>query len=41
MTKIERLQNIGIRRLGTPKRGFRYQTVSGRLTKAENSSGVD
>jgi DNA topoisomerase-1 len=35
MTKIERLQNIGIRRLGTPKRGFRYQTVSGRLTKAD------
>jgi DNA topoisomerase-1 len=35
MTKIERLQNIGIRRLGTPKRGFRYQPVSGRLTKAD------
>jgi DNA topoisomerase I len=35
MTKIERLQNIGIRRLGTPKRGFRYQPQSGRLTKAD------
>src|SRR5215211_7880729 len=35
MTKIERLQNIGIRRLGTPKRGFRYQPVSGRLTKTD------
>lgn len=35
MTKIERLQNIGIRRLGTPKRGFRYKPVSGRLTKAD------
>lgn len=35
MTKIERLQNIGLRRLGTPKRGFRYQTVNGRLTKAD------
>jgi DNA topoisomerase-1 len=35
MTKLERLQNIGIRRLGTPKRGFRYQPVSGRLTKAD------
>jgi DNA topoisomerase I len=35
MTKIERLQNIGIRRLGTPKRGFRYKPVSGRLKKAD------
>ena len=35
MTKIERLQNIGIRRLGTPKRGFRYQPTNGRLTKPD------
>ena len=35
MTKLERLQNIGIRRLGTPKRGFRYKPVSGRLTNAD------
>jgi DNA topoisomerase-1 len=35
MTKLERLQNIGIRRLGTPKRGFRYKPASGRLTKAD------
>jgi DNA topoisomerase-1 len=35
MTKIERLQNIGIRRLGSPKRGFRYKPVSGRLAKAD------
>ena len=35
MTKLERLQNIGIRRLGTPKRGFRYKPTSGRLTKAD------
>src|SRR5215510_6176692 len=35
MTKIERLQNVGIRRLGTPKRGFRYKPVSGKLTKAD------
>jgi len=35
MTKIERLQNVGIRRLGTPKRGFRYQPQSGRLTKTD------
>jgi DNA topoisomerase I len=35
MTKIERLQNIGIRRLGTPKRGFRYKPQNGRLTKVD------
>ena len=35
MTKLERLQNIGIRRLGTPKRGFRYQPASGRLTNED------
>jgi DNA topoisomerase-1 len=35
MTKLERLQNIGIRRLGTPKRGFRYQPTSGRLTNED------
>jgi DNA topoisomerase-1 len=35
MTNLERLQNNGIKRLGTPKRGFRYQSGNGRLTKAE------
>ena len=35
MTKLERLQTIGIRRLGSPKRGFRYQSQNGRLTKAD------
>src|ERR1700741_1608082 len=35
MTTIQRLQNIGIRRLGNPKRGFRYKPVSGRLPKAD------
>ena len=29
MTTIERLQTTGIRRLGTPKRGFRYKHVDG------------
>lgn len=29
MTRLERLQNFGIRRLGTSKRGFRYQTADG------------
>ena len=35
MTNIERLQNIGIRRLGTPKRGFRYKPQNGRLGKTD------
>lgn len=35
MTNIERLQNIGIRRLGTPKRGFRYKSQNGCLTKTD------
>ena len=35
MTNIERLQHIGIRRLGTPKRGFRYKPQNGRLTKTD------
>src|SRR5687767_14511612 len=35
MTNLERLQNISIRRLGTPKRGFRYESQNGRLTTAE------
>ena len=35
MTNLERLQQTGIRRLGTPKRGFRYRPASGRVTKAD------
>ncbi|MCA1576822.1 MAG: DNA topoisomerase IB [Acidobacteria bacterium] len=35
MTNLERLQLIGIKRLGSPKRGFRYRPQSGRLTKAD------
>lgn len=35
MTNLERLQNHGIRRLGTPKRGFRYQSLNGRLTNSD------
>ena len=35
MTKLERLQSIGIRRAGSPKRGFRYLSQNGRLTKAD------
>lgn len=35
MTSLERLQNNGIKRLGSPKRGFRYQPPNGRLTRAD------
>ena len=35
MTNLERLQNIGIRRRGTPQRGFRYESQNGRLTNAD------
>jgi len=35
MTNLERLQQIGIKRLGSPKRGFRYRPASGRLAKAD------
>jgi DNA topoisomerase-1 len=36
MTRIERLQKTGIRRLGPPKRGFRYVTASGRPPGADD-----
>src|SRR6266852_4924085 len=29
MTQLERLQKTGIRRVGTPKTGFRYKSASG------------
>lgn len=37
MTNLERLQSTGIRRLGTPKRGFRYAHLNGGgvVTKSE------
>lgn len=35
MTNLERLQLTGIRRLGSPKRGFRYRSQNGRLAKAD------
>ncbi len=36
MTQLERLQKNGIRRLGTPKRGFRYLTAAGgKVTRAD------
>ena len=35
MTNLERLQQTGIHRTGTPKRGFRYRPTSGRLAQAD------
>ncbi len=36
MTKLERLEKTGIRRIGTPKLGFRYQSSNGHVvTKAD------
>lgn len=35
MNNLERLQQKGIKRLGTPMRGFRYRPANGRLTKAD------
>ncbi len=35
MTNLERLEHIGIKRLGTPKSGFRYRPANGRFTKAD------
>ena len=35
MTNLERLQTIGIKRLGTPKRGFRYASQNGKLTQTD------
>ena len=38
MTKLERLQSIGIKRLGSPKRGFRYRTADGKkVSKADQA----
>ena len=35
MTNLERLQTTGIKRLGTPKSGFRYASQNGKLTQAD------
>ena len=38
MTHLERLQKTGIRRLGSPKRGFRYVTAGGaKVTRADRA----
>lgn len=40
MTRIERLRATGIRRLGTPKRGFRYVTAAGGRPSEEDLSRI-
>lgn len=41
MTTLERLQRSGIRRLGTPKRGFRYVGADGKRVSAEDRKRID
>jgi DNA topoisomerase-1 len=41
MTQLERLHRTGIRRLGTPRRGFRYVTAAGRPVGAEVRSRIE
>jgi len=41
MTKLEQLQNCGIRRLGTPARGFKYKNADGTRVSIENLRRID
>jgi DNA topoisomerase-1 len=41
VTRIEKLQTTGIRRLGTPKRGFRYVTAAGSPPSAADLERID
>ncbi len=41
MTKLERLQANGIKRLGTPKSGFRYRTADGRKITAADLERIE
>ena len=41
MTRIQRLQENGIRRLGTPKRGFRYVDASGKPIRRAARDRID
>ena len=41
MTGIERLQSIGIKRLGSPKRGFKYQKADGGKVSADDLNRID
>ena len=41
MTRLERLQRGGIRRLGTPKQGFTYETADGGHVKAADLERIE
>ena len=41
MTHLERLQQLGIRRLGSPRRGFRYAYPDGRKPRASELSRIE
>ena len=41
MTKLERLQTIGIKRLGSPDRGFRYRTADGKKVSKTDLERID
>lgn len=41
MTNLERLQQSGIRRLGSPKRGFRYKTADGHQPAKADLERID
>lgn len=41
MTKLERLQTIGIKRLGSPARGFRYRTADGKKVSKTDLKRID
>ena len=41
MTKLERLQTFGIKRLGSPARGFRYRTADGKKVSKTDLKRID
>ena len=41
MTKLERLQTFGIKRLGSPARGFRYRTADGKKVGKTDLKRID
>ena len=41
MTKLERLQTTGIKRLGSPARGFRYRTADGKKVSKTDLKRID
>jgi len=41
MTKLERLQTLGIKRLGSPARGFRFRTADGKKVSKTDLERID